>query len=88
MGTRPSPKNIRHGVADFLLAVSAGYIGITVWGSPWFPYDVALAIVGILFSWAIGDYRYRWWPATPFRDHEHEFLVEQRGQSMGDSHRR
>jgi hypothetical protein len=66
---------------------SAGYVGFTFWGSPWFPYDIALAIVGMIISWAIGDYRYRWWPIAPFRDCEHEFLVEQASQSNGDRRR-
>ena len=74
---RPRLVKLRHAVADLLLALSAGYIGLTIFGgAPWFPYDLVIAILIGALAWLIGDYKHRWWPVSPMRDRDHEFNVE------------
>jgi len=65
----------KHRLGDVLVLVGAGYIGLSIFGPLFFPYDVLAA--GLLLglgAW-IGDYRGRWWPAARYAEREHELKL-------------
>ena len=67
----------RHRLADVLLVLGAGYLGLTAMGGPpFFPYDLVAAVAALGLAAWIGDYRARWWPAARHTDREHELNIE------------
>jgi hypothetical protein len=68
-------------VADWLLALSCGYLGLSVLGPLWFPYDALIAALVAFAAWWFGDFRYRWWPIAAVRDQDHELHVERKTPS-------
>lgn len=63
-------------LGEILYMVGAGYLAIASLGPLYFPWDVLLAVGCVATGFHLGGFRHRWWPRSPIRDAEHEFIVK------------
>jgi len=70
-GTEPR----KHRAGDVLLLIGAGYLGLSIFGPLFFPYDVVAAGIALAVGIWIGGYKARWWPAARYTDREHQLNV-------------
>ena len=62
----------KHRVGDVLVLAGAGYLGLSILGPFFFPYDVMAAACALAAGIWFGDYKARWWPVVPYTDCDHE----------------
>lgn len=75
MERRAAPKTIRNFVADWLFIISCGYLGLSVLGPLWPPYDIALAVLVATGAYWFGGFRHKWRPRVQMRDSDHEIKL-------------